>query len=480
MSTLKGKTVIELKDNNGNIETYESENMITNAVPNIFKKNPFGWVRYSEFTPLQWMFGSILLFENTLTEDANNTIPTQSPMGWAGSLVNAGTFTKRGSPNFIETGEISNGFKYVWDFTTSQANGTISAVGLSHATTGNSDHIDMLMNPERYKICYNGGATWYWDVEADIGKYNNIIAVDGEYCYSVDLSECTNPLTKLTIYKCRKSINSFSLNTDEYAYRPSARPTFKPNYNDEKTKFDYTFSTPFETINNAYENHNTNIVSISEYNGFIYLIQKTTTANQVRIVKIDYKNNTFTDRNITIPSTIKNFESCYSSDRYYVTRDIFLIDNNEIYFPCTNGNMYSLNLSTDVSTLRYSTNYTIPEYGGLNFKTTREDGSSVLISYRYGLNSTFNIVTNTGVIENISEDSWDIFSSGGLADIIFKNGDNNNKDAIVYLGNGYYYNSYNRLLWLDSYYLATINNLDTPVTKTSAQTMKITYTLTYV
>jgi hypothetical protein len=49
----------------------------------------------------------------------------------------------------------------------------------------------------------------------------------------------------------------------------------------------------------------------------------------------------------------------------------------------------------------------------------------------------------------------------------------------VYLAHNYNYKTNNISVMKDPRYLATINNLANPVTKTASKTMKVTYTLTY-
>ena len=82
--------------------------------------------------------GGILLFSDALNEDENLLYaPSENPcIGYASNDVNATANVMRGSLNLTESGKIDNGYKFVWDFTTSQANGTITAVALTHKFGG--------------------------------------------------------------------------------------------------------------------------------------------------------------------------------------------------------------------------------------------------------------------------------------------------------------------------------------------------------
>lgn len=148
---LKGTAVIELTDvNTSEVETYVEENMVTNALNNILGLNPMG-VFYCEAdynTGLVWtgnllpicpnMIGGILLFSKVLEENADN-IYVQSdnlPVAYASNNVNSTANTARGSMNLTESKKLDNGYKFVWEFTASQGNGTIAALGLTSALGG--------------------------------------------------------------------------------------------------------------------------------------------------------------------------------------------------------------------------------------------------------------------------------------------------------------------------------------------------------
>ena len=141
---LKGHAKIELKnEKTGKLDVIEHDNMITNGLNNIlaiatsmFSTEDLN----SQYFPLNNKgMGGLLLFQNTLDESADNTlIPLEenNPLiGYASNDVNSGTDTKRGSRNLTESIKLDNGYKFVWDFTTSQANGQISALALTHSST---------------------------------------------------------------------------------------------------------------------------------------------------------------------------------------------------------------------------------------------------------------------------------------------------------------------------------------------------------
>lgn len=86
------------------------------------------------------MIGGILLYGTSLTENADNIYPSSVnlPVAYAINDVNATADTQRGSMNLTESKALDDGYKFVWEFTPSQGNGTIAAVALTSAKGGNS------------------------------------------------------------------------------------------------------------------------------------------------------------------------------------------------------------------------------------------------------------------------------------------------------------------------------------------------------
>lgn len=149
---LKGTMVMELTDDNtGEVETITEENMITNAVNNIMGLNPMG-VFYNATgqydNEVLWngnllpicpnMIGGILLFSNPLEENADNLYVDSGnlPVAYASNDVNSTANTARGSLNLTESKVLDNGYKFVWEFTPSQGNGTIASVALTSSQGG--------------------------------------------------------------------------------------------------------------------------------------------------------------------------------------------------------------------------------------------------------------------------------------------------------------------------------------------------------
>lgn len=155
---LKGNVTFELKDvKTGEVERISDHNMFTNALNELFNKTPYGFMNDLCGQPtgtgvamhpiFKTALGGLLLFPKQIEENANNIFatPDNKPVGLASVLDNPNTDPRRGSFNAIESGEITNGYRYVYDFSTSQANGTIACCSLTSAW-GGASFIDNIQN----------------------------------------------------------------------------------------------------------------------------------------------------------------------------------------------------------------------------------------------------------------------------------------------------------------------------------------------
>lgn len=148
---LTGTMKIELTDvNTGEVTAATEENMVTEAVNHILGLNPMG-VFYEigeSIDGVKWqeallpvcpnMIGGILLFSKTLEERADNiySLSDNLPVAYASNNVNSTANVARGSMNLTESKKLDNGYKFVWEFTPSQGNGTIAAAALTSAQGG--------------------------------------------------------------------------------------------------------------------------------------------------------------------------------------------------------------------------------------------------------------------------------------------------------------------------------------------------------
>lgn len=152
---LKGHVKIELKNvNTEEVETIESDNLVTNAVGNLLK--PMGAFYPAEGTSvlmqntyaegskinenlLTVFYGGLMLWDEEIEEDANNyRVPDNANVvgNACYSYINTGLSPYVGSYNPTESDISATGAKFVYDFNTSQGNGQISCISLVHRING--------------------------------------------------------------------------------------------------------------------------------------------------------------------------------------------------------------------------------------------------------------------------------------------------------------------------------------------------------
>ena len=162
------------------IQKVEKENMVTNAIKNALQAYA-ATKQMDNIMPLYSVgLGGIMLFDDTLDADPDKyTFPMDAHLvGYATQNVNT-VNTMQGSKNDAESSIVlgSGGrSRTVWDFGTSQANGTIKSVALTRA--GNV--FRPLSNAVVAQACYYNGVNRYT-------YYNNaIIAYEAGYVYVIN------------------------------------------------------------------------------------------------------------------------------------------------------------------------------------------------------------------------------------------------------------------------------------------------------
>lgn len=151
---MKGITEIELTDvRTGEVTRHVEENMFTNALDNLFNRAPwymnnerYGKIarsttdnQYNAMAPVIGnAIGGVFLFPQAIEENADVFYaPTNNkPIGMASFDGYIGEDSRQGTFNVIESGPITNGYKLVFDFSTSQANGIISCIALTSKRGG--------------------------------------------------------------------------------------------------------------------------------------------------------------------------------------------------------------------------------------------------------------------------------------------------------------------------------------------------------
>lgn len=243
---LKGKTLIELTDvKTGKVERYEDENIITNAaqlyanaMASLNTISDLNALNKKNFPLYKGVFGGIKLFENAITESAENWhMPKMSEskiIGYASTDTSDGTDTMRGSANLSETVVLENGMQLVWDFATSEANGTISCVCLTSGYGGergfNLKNTPIkLTSLDKYPIGFDKENGYIYCTKSQAGntyinKYKTSLVdlgLDDMFCIPVliSTSESAISFANCSDYKCLRMLDA---NTAYYVYNASS------------------------------------------------------------------------------------------------------------------------------------------------------------------------------------------------------------------------------------------------------------------
>lgn len=149
---MKGHTTIILKDEKtGEIERHEDDNYMTNAIAEYFANCGFmNYPNIDRSNMVELLLGGVMAFDEPISENNDDPTIVHVPAGHKmianGSVgtLNNGEVLEMGSYSSTESGWQADGsYVQTYDFTTSQANGTISCVCLTgqaygYAGEGNS------------------------------------------------------------------------------------------------------------------------------------------------------------------------------------------------------------------------------------------------------------------------------------------------------------------------------------------------------
>lgn len=460
---LKGKTIIELKDVvTGEVEKYQDENMITKALSDFFSHNIEGSLfslsgntndLNGNMIPLcKNAIGGILLFADPLVEDENSYFaPSANPCtGYASNDVNSTANVMRGSLNLTESTKLDKGYKFVWDFATSQANGTISAVALTHKFGGIGYMGDLYDNTNK---------RWHmkdqsWDANATIRTaYMNAVEVSFEGNYFITIG--MNTSNEVVIQKIRKAYRSVGLND-----------TMLDN---QIVLLEENKLTPTTFIMSNPSNNNGNYDFFDGKDGYWYGFwhDANSSGNAVvkwiKIKKSDYSfsEGTWTLDNCQLQSI--GYRGGYNTSPGRNVMSVLL--NGFLFVMAYNKqSVYKININNaaDVTQIKlgFTSNYSTQD-------SYYRNGSMYMFSLGdWVCGSDFRIASDDTVYKcansmPVSYAMTPLFEYGPF--------------FIAY--GGYDSRSVRRELFMRTPYLATINNLSTSVIKTADKTMKITYTI---
>ena len=476
---IKGKTTFELTDvNTSKVEVIEDSNMITNGLQEFLRtygyfgcdilntdtiRNSSLWVN---------LLGGLFLFDTALDEDVNNTfMPAGVKMIGNGSkdISNSGAVTELGSYNTTESGLQSDGsIKFVYDFSTAQANGTIACACLTSRIGG---YMGMGNDSARYySDNYDLRTFWsdsYHECISGIDGAGNDVSHILYPVYSENAIYFTNPYNinysssyasqhwsvtkKIQILKVRAGFTGVSIKNSKYLKQVIAT---------------YDVDIPQDILD--YMGTSTNYIFISRDSEMnVYIIFSKSSYEQLSsgafcwIMKID-KNMKATAYKFTNNTGIT----------LYIELSRITFDGDYLWMYAYNSPYYLYGIKYSDSTQIIETG--VSKDGKYNLYTVEKNLIGIYdkpYANLYCAPTVYDVVNRTHRQVNGRMYS----NSCMLIPFPDKKG--------VYLYVDYSSRSStdpcNLKVMKDPRYLATINNLTEPVVKTSSKTMKVTYTLTF-
>ena len=449
---MKGKTIIELTDvKTKKKEVLKDDNLVTDVLEKILTLNPNGLltnINKDTFYPIvEKIVGGILLFKDKITEDKNTSFVSTSNecIGYAGQVEGVQENPLQGSFNKQESKATSNGYKFVWDFGTSKANGKISSVCLTNAKAGGG-YFGTKSNGETNRIKLGEDKYLIKNTDTEMKKkYVNVVEANFEENYIVSIVPESD---HLRIIKSREPLLNFRLD-DSLSFLD------EKNITETKIKYKKSYGTYGVCIYVDAENY--------------YLLKTTTSGGNTNVtkLKINKANNSIEETEFTLENVkIENIGS-YSLDYDYYRTIKSVLRGGYVYAVSTDEKYvvkFAINNPVDVT--KIEPKFTL-KTGSVSSHTT---GCGMYILGDMIIGTNFTIDKNDKVTEIAQSDLSTIecipLSYGPFLLGYFANGESSGDKYL------------RKVLYLITPYSATINNLSKTVEKTADKTMKITYYLT--
>lgn len=445
---MKGKTEVLLTDvHTGKTKKILEHNMMTNALNDIFRQE--GYMRNAatmfgeNFQPLYAkMLGGILLFDKPLEENAANYF---APAGI--NLTACGVYgvknttgdTLRGDYNSDESylDTRAKTMKYVYDFPTSKGNGTIASVCLTSANGGYSSYGAETDGSTGQTAAYFLGTGGSRDFVSISGEYAFAVDYQNDVIYTFTPSTVSSQLQSVTIRKRRAHLKTLPVTYPAYA-AGEVLESKSVQLSSISSVYVWNYDT---TANTLYFMANRNYFEVQ--NGREFYIAAIPIGTMIA--------RTYNITNRTGVSLSYNTGGVYGGYLY-----IGGYNNN-------NQN-YKINLESDTDYAQLSGVNTTLDFQRCCFwnhgRIFALCGS--LNSWNYRLAAVDPATNKARYTQNYLNDS-----KGNTKKWVAVTG-SNVAFAVMNDGSGFL---------VPCNYLATINNLSSPVTKTAAQTMKVIYTI---
>lgn len=458
-SGLHGSCIVQFRDpvTDKVVDEERHENFFTRALSSVLNECPFGLNNPALFGLInngtyssdgvaklgsiyEWLLGGILVFPNSLGNDTDELYApfTNYPVAIGSMESYTHRSNKQGNFNSAESGQASNGFRYVYDWGTSQGTGTIASIALSHRRCYeyfNDGQIPFFPRTNVQNYDYPSG--YISDFFSERGHITPIVCCDdGIVTTAYDIS---NEKKKIRFYRVRP-----------YDIQLLAATGYGiPNYLPDGVTRPFSFV--WEADLSSVFTGNTNIGYQFE-NGHLYGWQKNAEgSNAITIADID----------ITNGSVISSNSYTFTAPDSTTSQYHFAIKNGFLYMPSkVAGKIYKCELANTTHVDEIACNAVAYD----NCWAT--DGSDFIYGQNFVIN---NGITNDMIFTSANYNCGRGGFEASNRNIIYEHG------VWQVIGTP----TYGRMgAQIKTPYLATKNNLDSPKNKSADKTMKIIYTVT--
>lgn len=442
-----GRTQIELKDiHSGQIDRIVDNNtfMDTNIEAKFRNFGIFQTSVLNTFgTTALWqkLLGGLVMFDSAIADGANLPAAGQkmTARGYYGSSNN-GSPVSLGSWNDTESALSSNAVQMVYDFTTSQGNGNIASVCLTSdyagrvgfGNTAGDYNIGLRVNPGAWQT----PSKTYSD-----NRWNGSVAFDGTYIYygvAVDG-------TAMTIK--RKYANALKVDLIH---------TLADSYDAGDINVTLPSAMVHTTVLHLMQASENKLVVLGADSRSIG-----NSASNVSVAVIDLTNSTATVHEISLGSPVSDQYGNILAD---TAQCIGMNSNGDVLIAFGVYDWMLKSVLVNVSTgnvIVFNDAHNYSEYTGQGYRS-----NTYITPIGNGQYVMAGNADTPGMICDYSDSSAN-YCEAGFRD------SNPNINGLNLLN----YQNINIGLTQNPFYLGTINNLSTPVTKTASQTMKVTYVI---
>lgn len=504
---LKGHVKVTLHNvHNGKNEIIEGENIVTNAVADIFANNYLGGIDYSKMFPLwQKWFGGVLCYEKFHTNldadkyypyaESNNHLVAHA--GQAGIDVQHDDDMRAGNPTTSSYIQTENSMKQVWEWGTTHGNGTIRALSLTHTDVGdaglggenykfqNLEPFELIQGSHLPNSNINLVADDNFMAQYDenhgiffhIGEPSDWVV--GDFSASIETTKITVCIRRLPYAKSGlfETMHGRSGYDREFTVEINGVTGFPKLYAQPSFYFDYSTKKLWLFTNNT---------AVMRWSGVSW------DKEHVHCIVIDCENEQIDDEFLITSDTADLVPLCevrdsetsspsnYNQNLYQIAG--LVKDGNYVYFPTgtgPNGRIYSINFG-------------ITGYQKINVASQADQTSISFLSgttqrYLKSAIKSGDLIINSGMVVNdtgypcvnqLSEELsyyvfggvWCYQQQNGRSNLVLPIGAGNQSDTASYSR----YIAANKLLHTTKY------NLPSAITKTASQSMTVEYTLSEV